>query len=128
MMYDLPTIDVPVSQGDILDGCPLFRQLAVAEVVDLDEKPARWLSRVIVLTRVERDGTSASSRLKIGVGWLWSSGASPQSVLSGGSLRSIPATPRLSLDGTLAAGEDWPRFLAQNPRLAPCGSPCPNAK
>ena len=50
MMYDLPTIDVPVSQGDILDGCPLFRQLAVAEVVDLDEKPARWLSRVIVLT------------------------------------------------------------------------------
>jgi hypothetical protein len=51
MIYDLPTIDAPVSQGDILDGCPLFRQLAAAEVVDLDEKPARWLSRVIVLTQ-----------------------------------------------------------------------------
>lgn len=51
MIYDSPEIDVPISQGDIIDGCPLFRQLAAAEAVDLDEKPARWLSRVIVLTQ-----------------------------------------------------------------------------
>jgi hypothetical protein len=51
MIYEAPAIDVPLSQGDIIEGCPLFRQLANAEVVDLDEMPARWLSRVIVLTQ-----------------------------------------------------------------------------
>ena len=51
MIYDLPNIELPVSQGDIIDGCPLFRQLATGEVVDLEEKPAGWLSRVIVLTQ-----------------------------------------------------------------------------
>lgn len=51
MIYESLTIDVPLSQGDIIDGCPLFRQPAKAEVVDLDEMPDRWLSRVIVLTQ-----------------------------------------------------------------------------
>ena len=51
MIYDSPTCDVPLSQGEIIDGCPLFRRLATAEVVDLNEMPAGWLSRVIVLTQ-----------------------------------------------------------------------------
>ena len=35
----------------------------------------------------------------------------------------------LILSGTaLAAGEDCPRFLAQNPRLAPCGTAGPSTK
>ncbi len=51
MIYDSPTSDVPLSQGDLIDGCPLFRQLATAEVIDLNEMPAGWLSRVIVLTQ-----------------------------------------------------------------------------
>lgn len=51
MIYDLPNIQQPISQGDIFDGCPLFRQLATGEAVDLEEKPAGWFSRVIVLTQ-----------------------------------------------------------------------------
>ena len=51
MIYEPLTIDAPLSQGDIIGGCPLFRQLATAEVVDLDEMPAQWISRVFVLTQ-----------------------------------------------------------------------------
>ena len=42
------------------------------------------------------------SRLRIRVGWLGSSGAGPPVAWVWGSLRSTPATPRLSLDKALA--------------------------
>jgi hypothetical protein len=51
MIYQSVSADTPLSQGDIIDGCPLFRQLAQTGEIDLEEIPARWLARVIVLTQ-----------------------------------------------------------------------------
>jgi hypothetical protein len=51
MIYDSPPAEEPLSQGDILDGCPIFGLEVPAAGVDLDATPARWRERVIVLTQ-----------------------------------------------------------------------------
>jgi hypothetical protein len=51
MMYSLPAPDEPVSQGDILHGCPIFGLEVGTADVDLEAAPARWQERVIVLTQ-----------------------------------------------------------------------------
>lgn len=51
MMYSLPVPEEPLSQGDILDGCPIFGLEAGPTDVDLGAPPARWQERVIVLTQ-----------------------------------------------------------------------------
>jgi hypothetical protein len=50
MIYGEPGPDEPLSQADILDGCPIFG-LQTSTGVDLDAPPARWIERVIVLTQ-----------------------------------------------------------------------------
>ena len=50
MMYTVPALDEPISQADILDGCPIFG-LETAAGVDLEAAPARWQEPVIVLTQ-----------------------------------------------------------------------------
>lgn len=50
MTYRTPA-EGPLSQGDILDGCPLFALSPAADAVDLRAAPARWESRVVVLTQ-----------------------------------------------------------------------------
>jgi hypothetical protein len=49
-MYTVPALDEPISQADILDGCPIFG-LETAAGVDLEAAPARWQEPVIVLTQ-----------------------------------------------------------------------------
>ncbi len=51
MMYAAPTADEPLSQGDVLDACPIFGLETSAGAVDLEAAPARWRERVIVLTQ-----------------------------------------------------------------------------
>ena len=51
MMYQSLAADVPLSQGDILDGCPLFGLEPAGEAIDLNAAPSRWEARVIVLTQ-----------------------------------------------------------------------------
>ena len=53
MMYQ-SCADAPLSQGDILDGCPLFGLQPTGDrigLIDIDAEPARWEARVIVLTQ-----------------------------------------------------------------------------
>jgi hypothetical protein len=51
MIYATTPPEEPLSQGDILDACPIFGLEAPAGIVDLDASPARWRERVIVLTQ-----------------------------------------------------------------------------
>jgi hypothetical protein len=48
-LYLSPTVEEPVSQGDILDGCPVFGLDVSVTGVDLAAAPARWSERVVVL-------------------------------------------------------------------------------
>ncbi len=48
MIYQIPEPGEPLSQGDLLDDCPLFRLQADA---DLEASPTRWTARVVVLTQ-----------------------------------------------------------------------------
>jgi hypothetical protein len=51
MMFMAPPAEESLSQGDILDDCPIFGLEVPAVGVDLDAAPARWRERVIVLTQ-----------------------------------------------------------------------------
>jgi hypothetical protein len=50
-MYAAPTTAEPLSQGDILDACPIFGLETQATIVNLEAAPARWRERVVVLTQ-----------------------------------------------------------------------------
>jgi hypothetical protein len=50
-VYQALSPDVALSQGDVLDGCPLFGLSPQGQPVDLNAAPARWEARVIVLTQ-----------------------------------------------------------------------------
>lgn len=41
----------PISQGDILDDCPLFGLDPTDDKVDVNSDPQRWFARVILLTQ-----------------------------------------------------------------------------
>jgi hypothetical protein len=69
-MYQPLAPDVPLSQGDILDGCPLFGLEVAPDKIDLDAPPARWLARVIVLTQACDLAQTRTSRAL--VGWVHS--------------------------------------------------------
>jgi hypothetical protein len=52
MIYRTLEAEEPLSQGDILDDCPIFGlDVSSSSGVDLDGAPARWCERVIVLTQ-----------------------------------------------------------------------------
>ena len=51
MIFEMPAVENPLSQGDILDACPIFGFDTARKDVDLDAAPARWKERVIVLTQ-----------------------------------------------------------------------------
>ena len=51
MLYAVPAAEEPISQGDIVDACPIFGLEGAATSADLDAAPARWQERVIVLTQ-----------------------------------------------------------------------------
>ena len=42
MIYTTPDTEEPLSQGDILDDCPVFGLEVSSSGVDLDGAPARW--------------------------------------------------------------------------------------
>ena len=50
-MYDGVRPDEPLSQGDIVDGCPVFYVSASDSPLDLEAPPIRWWARVVVLTQ-----------------------------------------------------------------------------
>jgi hypothetical protein len=41
MIYDVPPPDVALTQGDILDGCPVFGLDVPGDSADLNAAPAR---------------------------------------------------------------------------------------
>jgi hypothetical protein len=51
MIFATPPSDEPLTQGDILDTCPIFGFDIADAAVDLNAAPARWQERVIVLTQ-----------------------------------------------------------------------------
>lgn len=50
-MYELLSQQVSLSQGDILDGCPIFEAGGGSPTVDLTTPTARWDMRVLVMTQ-----------------------------------------------------------------------------
>ena len=50
-MYESVTADEPLTQGDVIDDCPLFRLPVSANDPDLSANPLRWNARVVVLTQ-----------------------------------------------------------------------------
>lgn len=50
-MYEVLSADVPLSQGDIIDGCPVFTLHALPADVDLEASPTRSFIRAVVLTQ-----------------------------------------------------------------------------
>jgi hypothetical protein len=50
-MYDLPEPRERLSQGDIIDGCPVFGLDDNGSTIDLDGAPLRWRAQVLVLTQ-----------------------------------------------------------------------------
>ena len=50
-MYECLDAGVPLSQGDILDDCPLFTFSVSPSTTDFEEAPIRTLARVVVLTQ-----------------------------------------------------------------------------
>jgi len=51
-MFSIPSLDSPMTQGDILDECPLVGLNATEPPSNLRNVPVkRWLARVIVLTQ-----------------------------------------------------------------------------
>ena len=51
MIYMATPPGEPLSQGGILDACPIFGLEAAEGAADLDAAPARWCERVVVLTQ-----------------------------------------------------------------------------
>lgn len=52
MIYQAPALEDPLTQGDIINACPIFGLEVPQAGVDLDAAPARWRERVVVLTQV----------------------------------------------------------------------------
>lgn len=51
-MFFVPPLDIPLTQGDILDECPLVRFAAPESPSDLRNLPVKqWFGRIIVLTQ-----------------------------------------------------------------------------
>ena len=50
-MSESVTADQPLTQGDVIDDCPLFRLPVSANAPDLSANPLRWNARVVVLTQ-----------------------------------------------------------------------------
>jgi hypothetical protein len=50
-MYQPLSPDETLSQGDLIDGCPVFRLNAIPPYTDLDAAPQRTFTRVVVLTQ-----------------------------------------------------------------------------
>jgi hypothetical protein len=63
-MYELPPPSEPVSQGDILDGCPIFGHDATDRP---DAEPLRWLARVVVLTQACDLAQEKTTRVLVGL-------------------------------------------------------------
>ena len=51
MIYGRPSPEHALSQGDLVDDCPIFGLDSVQDPVDLDAEPTRWRVRVLVLTQ-----------------------------------------------------------------------------
>jgi hypothetical protein len=50
-VFEAVSLDERLTQGDIVDGCPVFQLAANASPPDLDGPVARWKARVVVLTQ-----------------------------------------------------------------------------
>ncbi len=66
-MYQRIGPEVPLSQGDILDGCPLFGLEPTGQTIDLHSSPTRWEARVVVLTQA--CDLAQVKTTKVLVGW-----------------------------------------------------------
>ncbi|HUG94476.1 MAG TPA: hypothetical protein VML55_26905 [Planctomycetaceae bacterium] len=50
-MYEQLPPGVPLSQGDVIDGCPVFQLDPASSNMDLEAQPEQWRMRVIVMTQ-----------------------------------------------------------------------------
>ena len=50
-MYSTLELSEPLSQGDIVDQCPIFGLPVTGSTVDPGAEPSRWLERVLILTQ-----------------------------------------------------------------------------
>jgi hypothetical protein len=63
-MYELHPASQPISQGDIIDDCPVFGHDAMDR---LDADPLRWRVRVIVLTQACDLAQEKTTRVLVGL-------------------------------------------------------------
>lgn len=64
-MYELPPPTEPLTQGDLIDGCPVFGLSAPPSGLDLNAPAARWVERVIVLTQACDLAQGKTSRIVV---------------------------------------------------------------
>jgi hypothetical protein len=50
-VYERIPVQQPISQGDVIDGCPIFALDVTDTEVDLNAPASRWEERVVVLTQ-----------------------------------------------------------------------------
>lgn len=51
MMYEEMSVDSPLSQGEVIEGCPLFVLEDANGIADVTVSPLRWQSRIVVLSQ-----------------------------------------------------------------------------
>jgi hypothetical protein len=66
-MYRVLPSDEPISQGDIVDDCPIFGLDAAVENLHVDSDPVRWIARVVVMTQACDLATGRTTRAIVAV-------------------------------------------------------------
>jgi hypothetical protein len=64
-MYELPPPTESLTQGDLIDGCPVFGLSIPPSGVDLNAPAARWVERVPVLTQACDLAQGKTSRIVV---------------------------------------------------------------
>ncbi|NLX99995.1 MAG: hypothetical protein GXY83_28190 [Rhodopirellula sp.] len=67
MMYQSVDAGEALSQGDIIDGCPIFGAVEVATALAPQAQPTRWFVRIIVLTQACDLAQTKTSKVLVAV-------------------------------------------------------------
>lgn len=66
-MYRCPALNESLSQGDIIDNCPVFGLEVAEQPVNIDADPMRWKTRVLVVTQACDLANIKTSRVVVAI-------------------------------------------------------------
>lgn len=67
MIYQSIDADEPLSQGDIIDGCPIFGAEEIDDALAPQAQPTRWFVRGVVLTQACDLAQAKTSKVLVAV-------------------------------------------------------------